>query len=309
MSLLLKGITKISELEIDADKDWDGKGISNIKEIAEAMATGHIAQFNGTRLAKLLAGIENNVLTSQGPGKLVIWATPGSYFARYLPVTIDLSHAEAIVTPDKSYDKDAPLTTWNRQNCGDAPADYIKRLTPSVALVDAEVVVTPDKTHNENAPVATALTWQKVVDGAAAEDGGVFTDETAKAQDAVADDMTLLPPVPGGLVDGDAYYFGFAYKFDRLWLNVSTAGVGNYAIAHEYWDGVLGSWELLPALVDDTSEFTIAGTNKMDFTRPVDWAQCVVKEMNLYWMRARVTEVVTYTTQPLGAQAWCEVFI
>ncbi|GAJ23279.1 unnamed protein product, partial [marine sediment metagenome] len=43
MSLLLKGITKISELEIDADKDWDGKGISNIKEIAEAMATGHIA--------------------------------------------------------------------------------------------------------------------------------------------------------------------------------------------------------------------------------------------------------------------------
>ncbi|GAI45368.1 unnamed protein product, partial [marine sediment metagenome] len=27
----------------------------------------------------------------------------------------------------------------------------------------------------------------------------------------------------------------------------------------------------------------------------------------LYWIRARVTAVVTYTQQPLGGQAWCEV--
>ncbi|GAI81066.1 unnamed protein product [marine sediment metagenome] len=82
--------------------------------------------------------------------------------------------------------------------------------------------------------------------------------------------------------------------------------MGNYALAHEYWDG--DSWELLPALVDDTSEFTIAGLNKMTFTRPVDWATKVIQGKDLYWMRARVTNVVTYTTQPLGAQAWCEVY-
>ncbi|MBA7708076.1 hypothetical protein ES703_116963 [subsurface metagenome] len=309
MSLLLKGITKISELEIDADKDWQGKGISNIKEIAEAMAIGHITQHNGTKLVKLPPGASSLVLTSQGPGKVVVWAPGGTYFNRFFPVTIDLSHALAKVTPDKSYDKDAPLTTWNRQAYGDAPADYIKRLTPSVALVDAEAVVTPDKTHNENCPITAApYSWKKVVDGAVADDGGAQTDETAAAQEATADDMTLLPVCTnGGLVVDDAYYFGFAYLWDRLWLNVSTAGVGNYALAHEYWDG--DSWELLPDLVDDTSEFTISGLNKMDFTRPGDWALKVEQGMNLYWMRARVTAVVAYTAQPLGAQAWCEVFI
>ncbi|MBA7710538.1 hypothetical protein ES703_119481 [subsurface metagenome] len=309
MSLLLKGgISKLSELEIDADKDWDGKGISNIKEIAETMAIGHLVQFDGTKLVKLQPGVANLVLTSEGPGKVIVWAPGGTYFHRYFPVSIDLSHAEAKVTPDKSYDKDAPITTWNRQTYGDAPADYIKRLTPSVALVDAEVVVTPDKTHNENAPVATAITWKKSVDGAVADDGGAQTDETSEAQDDTIDDMTLLPVCTnGGLAVGDAYYFGFAYKFDRLWLNISTAGVGNYAIAFEYWDG--DSWELLADLVDPTSDFTVAGLNKIDFTRPGDWALTIVQAMNLYWMRARVTDVVAYTAQPLGAQAWCEVFI
>ncbi|GAJ18711.1 unnamed protein product, partial [marine sediment metagenome] len=60
--------------------------------------------------------------------------------------------------------------------------------------------------------------------------------------------------------------------------------------------------------VDATSEFTIAGTNKLTFTRPGDWATKVIQGKDLYWMRARVTAAVTYTTQPLGAQAWCEVY-
>ncbi|GAI95311.1 unnamed protein product, partial [marine sediment metagenome] len=134
MSLLIKGITKISELEIDADKNWQGKGISNIKEIAEAMAIGHTAQFNGTRLLKLLPGIDQNVLTSQGAGKLVIWSSPGSYFHRFFPVTIDLSHAQAIVEAAKSHEKAISLATSHKQAYLDAPADYIKRLTPAVAL-------------------------------------------------------------------------------------------------------------------------------------------------------------------------------
>ena len=37
MSLLTKaGITKLSELQVDADKNWQGCGISNLKELAPA---------------------------------------------------------------------------------------------------------------------------------------------------------------------------------------------------------------------------------------------------------------------------------
>jgi len=32
VSLLLKGITKLSQLAVDADKDWNGKAILNLGE-------------------------------------------------------------------------------------------------------------------------------------------------------------------------------------------------------------------------------------------------------------------------------------
>jgi hypothetical protein len=100
MSLLLKGgISKLSELEIDADKDWQGWGISNIKEVAAGMAIGHILQHNGVKLVKLLPGTANYVLTSEGPGKLVTWAPGGTYYERYFPVSIESAHAEGVVTP------------------------------------------------------------------------------------------------------------------------------------------------------------------------------------------------------------------
>ena len=40
MSVLVraKGITKLSQLQIDVDKDWQGKGMTNVKHIAEGMA-------------------------------------------------------------------------------------------------------------------------------------------------------------------------------------------------------------------------------------------------------------------------------
>ena len=306
-------IPLLSKLRIDVDKEWVGedgqpRGISNIKEIAEAMAIGHIAQSGSSKLIKLLPGIENYVLTSQGLGHLVVWASPGSYFHRFFPVTIELEHAEQIVTVDQIYNKNAPITSEHKQAYLDAPGDMIKRLTPTIALVDAQAIVTVDKSHNKNAPIASEGGVQLLIDGAVADDGGVQTDETTEARDATENDMTLLPVCTnGGLVIGDAYYFGFVRTWHRLWLDIGTAGVGNYALAHEYWDG--DSWELLPDLVDYTSEFTIAGLNKMTWTMPGDWATKVIQGMDLYWIRARVTAVVTYTQQPLGTQAWCEVLV
>ena len=78
MSLLVKGaagITKLSELEIDADKDWQAKGITNIKAIAEAMEHGDIIYRGNGVLEKLTAdaGKGYNFLRSRGPGMAPVW--------------------------------------------------------------------------------------------------------------------------------------------------------------------------------------------------------------------------------------------
>jgi hypothetical protein len=47
------GITKLSELIIDANKDWNGKSISNMKQIA----TGDVVFANNWRLTEVESGI------------------------------------------------------------------------------------------------------------------------------------------------------------------------------------------------------------------------------------------------------------
>jgi hypothetical protein len=63
MSLLTKaGITKLSELQVDSDKNWQGRGISNLKELAPGMTIGDLVQHDGTRLARLSPGGPSMVL-------------------------------------------------------------------------------------------------------------------------------------------------------------------------------------------------------------------------------------------------------
>ena len=40
--LMKGGITKLSELEIDADKDWQGHGVTNIAHLAAGMTKGSL---------------------------------------------------------------------------------------------------------------------------------------------------------------------------------------------------------------------------------------------------------------------------
>ena len=76
--LLVKaGITKLSELEIDADKDWGGYGISNLKELVSGMQKGSILQRGDTGvLENLSPGAISFELTSDGPGSKVDWKAP-----------------------------------------------------------------------------------------------------------------------------------------------------------------------------------------------------------------------------------------
>lgn len=301
MSLLVKGgITSLSELIIDANKDWQAKGITNIKEIAESMGKGDLAVRGNTVFVKLSPSTIGLVLTSAGPGRIPTWL-PGAALEVYLPVLIDLTHVEDIVTVDQSHNENAPITSEHEQAYLDAPADYIKRLTPAILCPDAQAIVAADQTHNENAPIATLGGGYLLIDGAVADDGGAQTDETAAARSAAPNDMTLLPALP---VASDAYYFGFTRTWDILRLNIGQAGAGTWTFAYEYWNG---AWVALAGVVDNTDRFRNAGINELRFTRPGDWALTIVQAMNLYWIRCRVSAFTAITTQPLGTQAWCEV--
>ena len=156
--------------------------------------------------------------------------------------------------------------------------------------VDINVSVAP--TTLFYAPLKTGM------GGAVADDGGVQVDETTASNNVGADDMTLLPTVP---VVNDAYYFGGASRFSALSLNVSTAGVGTWAITWEYYNGA--AWGNLSP-TDGTTGFTVSGTNEVRFQVPTDWAVTTIKSIQLYWIRARVSAFTAVTTPPKGQQSW-----
>lgn len=154
-------------------------------------------------------------------------------------------------------------------------------------------------------------TWWLAFDGATGQhglaltsaqyyDAPAYTDQTTEANNTTANDMTLLPAVPA---TNDAYYFGHAYKFTRLWLNIGTAGAGTWTITWEFWNG--SSWAALTNVRDDTSGFKPAttGWKMVQFSIPTNWATTAVNGVTTYWIRARVSAYTSITTRPLGTQA------
>ncbi len=73
MSLLVKGITRLSQIQIDADKDWAGMGISNIREVVAGMGVGDIIYHDGTKIVKLLLGPLGSELITKGPTHPPVW--------------------------------------------------------------------------------------------------------------------------------------------------------------------------------------------------------------------------------------------
>lgn len=306
------GITRLSELTIDANKAWLLNALTRVGGLDVNQVRGDIWMFdfeNGADLIvrRLQAPEMGKILCSRGPLKPPFWAwgweEPGlaGSLERYYAALITLTRNEDIVPVDQSHNETAPMTSEHEQAYGDAPADYIKRLTPAILCPDAQAIVAAAQTYNRNAAVATLGGGHLLIDGAVADDGGAQVDETAVARSAAANDMTLLPGLP---VAGDAYYFGCTRTWDILRLNVGQAGAGTWTFHYEYWNG---AWVALPGVVDNTDRFRNAGINELRFTRPGDWAVHIVQAMNLFWIRCRVNVFTAITVQPLGTQAWCEV--
>ena len=162
------GITKLSELEIDADKEMVFKTLSLLGGLDKNSVRGDIYVFSFEDHAipcvrKLIAKEAGKVLCSAGVGKEPFWAWVWeepralSSFDVYYACFIALTYDTWVGYHNKSIHEDPiPLSSEHEQAYGDAPADYIKRLTPALALGDSGTGgITPDKTHNENAAMTT----------------------------------------------------------------------------------------------------------------------------------------------------------
>lgn len=74
-ALLIKlGITKLSELTIDADKDWQVKGITNLLELVTSMQKGDMLVRSDNTLVKITPSSAGTRLTTQGAGALPTWS-------------------------------------------------------------------------------------------------------------------------------------------------------------------------------------------------------------------------------------------
>ena len=286
MSLLIKaGISKLSELEIDADKDWQGKGITNVKEMASAMGHGDLVVKTTSTpiLIKLppFYGVGAHFLHTKSIGQGLFepeWKDIQEFVA-YIT-----GGANRIITPP-ILTMPAPSIAFgvaeDHSGGGHVAAETLSVSAPSIGVP------------------ATATYSPAAVGAAIADDGGVQTDETTQANNPTANDMTLLPAVPAV---NDAYYFGLSTVWDWLSLNIGQTGTGTWTIVWEYWNG--STWASLPGAYDTSNGFRNSGYQSVGFHRPGDWATSSIMLVNLYWIRARVSAYTSITTQPLGTQAW-----
>jgi hypothetical protein len=146
-------------------------------------------------------------------------------------------------------------------------------------------------------------TTRIVIEGLVLKSGVTFTDYTAEAQSAALNDVPLLPSGP--IVD-DAVYWGCDNPCRIVTFDIDTAGVNDLTLVWEYWDG--DSYEALTGVTDDTNDFTGLGRETVSWDMPSDWATTTVTgtAVDSFWGRARVSAVVSETTQPLAGRVFYE---
>ncbi len=306
MSLLQRpGIRRLSELEIDADKNWQAMGITNLREVAPGMMEGDLIVRDPNRLARLPAGLLGHVLTSAGPNQMPVWMPPPGVLETFIPVWVYMSKDEGIVVVDKETNHVLTgLVTTHVQTYEDDPGDMIKQLRPQPEVDHDEDIVTVDKTIDEDDEIHGEAALEYPVGGAVLDDDGVETDYTDDINDEDTATTKLLSDVDDLDVD-DAFYFGFEEKWAQLRLQIHLAAVGNYMLAEEYYDGI--GWSALTLRREGTGEFRISGVRFVKWDIPTDWEKTTIQGKELYWIRFRVATLIDYATQPFARQAWCEI--
>lgn len=82
---------RISKLEVDADKDFEGMGINNLKGISNTMDIGDVVFRGPTVLRPLPPGMVGYVLVSSGPAHSPYWAPISSSGDKWISAPLYLS--------------------------------------------------------------------------------------------------------------------------------------------------------------------------------------------------------------------------
>lgn len=240
------------------------------------------------------------MLVSVGPYLSPIATDLNPFYSAWIVMTKTI----AKFIPDKTTSKTIPVDSTQVAVVDDQPGQGVKLMLPTVTIIKTLTSpLTPEQSIAKAPAVGRQLGYQYLVTGAQAFDSPTYTDQLTAAQNATANDMTLLPAVPAV---NDAYYFGFSSPFHRVWLNIGTNGAGNWTTTEEYWNGA--AWAPCVIVTDKISSFIGGvGMQYLEQTPQLDWAVNAVNGVTLYWIRFRVSAFVSVTTAPKGTQAWVEI--
>lgn len=302
MSLFAKGITRLSQLEIDADKNWEEKGIVNLREIAAGMTIGDLAVRGGAIISRIAAGAVDYVLTSAGPGHIPYWAPAPGILETWIGVWIYISKSESIAIIDYNHAETLPqLDTEHVEAYIDAPGDNIIRLDRQPDIVKNTVIIPGYDYSIPITPTPIIAGFSILCDGFVEETAAtVQTDKTAEARSSAAHDLNLNPMTPQV---NDKIYVGSEYRFWQVQVNQGVQGIGNWLNHWYYWNGV--AWVAVIDEMDGSNEWQDGtGLKLISHTPQLDWDRCAIQGMDLFWLMSQTDGLVNQTTAPLGSQVW-----
>lgn len=123
-----------------------------------------------------------------------------------------------------------------------------------------------------------------------------FSDQTSAANSATTGDWTFFGS-PASI--SDYFAVGSQKQFNKITIDVGTAGTGGATIyvIYEYWNG--SSWVAFEQHIDNTDSLKNSGVNDVLFDVPKNWVPTSLGDsLPLYYVRGRILN--NYTTDPIG---------
>ena len=136
----------------------------------------------------------------------------------------------------------------------------------------------------------------------------VYTDATAGAANATANDMPFFPEAPAV---NDAFMWAFSTKFSELLTTIGTKMVLFVGTTVWEYSKAGGTWGTLTPTLDESTGLICdaTGAKRTCFVPPSDWESraITVAEATVvtgYWVRCRIATFTSATTLPLGTRTY-----